>query len=187
MSRKAFSSDLDSVFAPGAQYEPNIDASPWLAETATAVAPPDAAPAPKNPRARKAAARRNRKTFTSDLESLFAAPERPAAAAPAPKPLDDLNVRQRDRPRRGIALLGGIDSLIRDTTDGRAIALEDERLAEARKAGVPKRVTFTYDRDQFARLKEIAREEGAYLKDIISGLLNDYLEDRQRKARHLDN
>lgn len=174
MSRKAFTSDLDSVFAPGAQHEPNIDASPWLLETAAA----ESAPVDR-PIARKTNPRRHRKTFAADLDSLFAAvpDERPRETTA----LDDLSVRQRERPRRALGSLAGIDALIRDTTDGRAIAQEDARLAEAKRIGVPKRVTFTYDRDQFARLKRIAREEGAYLKDIISGLLNDYL--AQRAAR----
>ena len=169
MSRKAFSSDLDSVFAPEAQYEPNIDNSPWLASTVAeaAVAEPPARPraAPKR--------RSTRKSFAPDLDSLFraATAERPQVARPA----EDPGLRQRERPRRALRALAGIDALIRDTTDGKAIAQEDARQAEQRQVGVPKRVTFTYDRDRFARLKEIAREEGAYLKDIISGLLNDYI------------
>ena len=179
MSRKAFSSDLDSVFAPGAQYEPNIDASPWLLET-TAVAP-ELATAPAEAKRAPAAKtkRRARKSFGADLDSLFAdAPAAQAAPREEAPARPDLNVRQRELPRRSISRLSGIDALIRDTTDGRAIAAEDARLAEARKPGVAKRVTFTYDRDQFARLKQIAREEGAYLKDIIAGLLNDYLDGR---------
>ena len=176
MSRKAFCSDLDSVFAPGAQYEPNIDASPWLLETAAAASPEPAPATTARPSAAKTK-RRPRKSFGADLDSVFAdAPAAEQSPREEPPARPDLSVRQRELPRRSIARLSGIDALIRDTTDGRAIAAEDARLAEARKPGVAKRVTFTYDRDQFARLKQIAREEGAYLKDIIAGLLNDYLD-----------
>ena len=184
MSKKAFSSDLDSVFAPGAQYEPNIDSSPWLTGTTAEVAAPEAPVAPESrARARSAGAparRSSRKSF--DLDSLFraATAERPEADA---RPAEDPTARQRARPRRGLPALAGIDALIRDTTEGRAIAREDARVAEERQAGVPKRVTFTYDRDRFARLKEIAREEGAYLKDIISGLLNDYVSEYEAQTR----
>ena len=176
MSRKAFNRDLDSVFAPGAQYEPNIDASPWLLNT---VREPDAetmvAERPQT------ATRRARKTFVDDLDGLFAsaAQERPREQ----RPHEDLNVRHRDRPRRTLTALGGIDSLIRDTTGGAALAKEEAREQEARQTSVPKRVTFTYDRDQFARLKRIARDEGSYLKDIISGLLNDYVADYKKSKR----
>ena len=180
MSRKAFSSDLDSVFAPGAQYEPNIDNSPWLTSTVAEAPAVEAPSEPSSTRTRTATRRTSRKSFAPDLESLFraASVERPSD----PRPAEDPTARQRERPRRGLSALAGIDALIRDTTDGKAIAQQDAREAEARRVGVPKRVTFTYDRDQFARLKEIAREEGAYLKDIISGLLNDYVSEYEAQV-----
>ncbi len=172
MSKKGFNSDLDSVFAPGAQYEPNIDNSPWLLNT---VADAKSILAERPP----SVTRRARKSF--DLDSLFASAseDRPREQRAS----DDLNVRHRDRPRRSLAILGGIDSLIRDTTGGVAIAKEDARQLEAAQVSVPKRVTFTYDRDRFARLKQLAREDGSYLKDIISGLLNDYVDGHAKQRR----
>ncbi len=175
MSKKAFNSDLDSVFAPGAQYEPNIDESPWL--RSTVLEPEEDTLVVERP---KTVSRRARKTFVDDLDSLFASAmqERPREQQ---RQREEINTRQRDRPRRSLLALGGLDSLIRDTTDGAAIAKEDARQAE--KTSVPKRVTFTYDRDQFARLKQIARDEGSYLKDIISGLLNDYVTGKAQPKR----
>ena len=174
MSKKAFNSDLDSVFSPEAQYEPNIDSSPWLLRTGALETATVPAGGGRVPTARKS----TRKSFASDLDSLFVASvaERPREQ----KPAEELAVRQRERPRRSLSVLAGLDALIRDTTDGRAIAKQEAREAEDRKVSVPKRVTFTYDRDQFARLKRIAREEGSYLKDIISGLLNDFVEKHPR-------
>ena len=174
MSRKKFTSGLDSVFSPEAQYEPNIDDSPWLLETSGA----DTATLAKgrsNRTAKPAAKRPSRrpgKSFTSDLDSLFAAAsvEQPREVAPSS---EDLSTRGRSRPRRRVSMLSGLDSLIRDTTSGKQFA--QEAAAAAEETFVRKRVTFTYDRDRFARLKTIARTEGAYLKDIISNLLNDYI------------
>lgn len=171
MSRKKFTSGLDSVFSAEAQYEPNIDDSPWLVETSA-----PAAEAKREPRAttsaRKRPTRRTGKNFTSDLESLFATASMEQTREPAPS-AEDFNTRGRSRPRRRVSMLSGLDSLIRDTTDGKAA--QQQAAAAAEDTLVRKRVTFTYDRDRFARLKQIARTEGSYLKDIISGLLNDYI------------
>lgn len=174
MSKKAFTSGLDSVFAVEAQYEPNLDASPWLAKT-EAVEPAPEAERPRRARPsgeRPRSARRSGKSFASDLESLFAAAvnERPREA---PAPVETFAQRERQRPRRQVSAFSGLDGLIRDTTGGTALAQRETELQEA--TSPRKRVTFTYDRDRFARLKSIAREEGHYLKDIISSLLNDYI------------
>ena len=177
VSRKAFSSDLDTVFSPGAQHEPNIDRSPWLLRTG-------ATASPANPTStRTPATRRPGKSFASDLDAFFAESTAERARDPARAegaPTDELNTRLRERPRRALQPLGGLDSLIRDTTGGRAPEQQARREAEEQAPAAPKRVTFTYDRDRFALLKQIAREEGSYLKDIISGLLNDYIAKQTR-------
>ena len=186
MSKKRFTSGLDSVFSAEAQYEPNIDESPWLVETsatAAAVADEPKARPESKAGAKRGAARRPGKSFTSDLDSLFAVAsvERPRESAPA---AEEVNARVRNRPRRRVSAFTGLDGLIRDTTDGKA--LEQQARAEAENTAVRKRVTFTYDRDRFARLKSIARAEGAYLKDIISGLLNDYINSHERGGEGSD-
>ncbi len=166
MSKKRFTSGLDSVFSPEAQYEPNIDESPWLLETSVKPEARRSSPEPKR------APRRPTKSFTSDLETLFAAAsvERPREQTPA---VEEQNARARNRPRRRVGMFTGLDNLIRDTTNGKAI--EQQAVAAAEEVTQRKRVTFTYDRERFARLKHIARLENSYLKDIISGLLNDYI------------
>ena len=176
MSKKQFTSGLDSVFSAEAQYEPNIDESPWLLETSVATKGNaskrrDSKGAAQS--GKKRPARRPGKSFTSDLDSLFAAAsvEQPREAIPSD---EDLGMRGRNRPRRRAKILSGLDSLIRDTTNGKILA--QQQAAAAQETPVRKRVTFTYDRERFARLKSIARTEGAYLKDIISGLLNEYIQ-----------
>ncbi len=178
VSKKHFTSGLDSVFSEESQYEPNIDNSPWLLETSEEVA---TAKAPAEARKAKAkestASRRSGKSFTSDLESLFAAAsvERPREAA---EPAEEMTSRTRHRPRRRMPTFSGLDGLIRDTTNGKIPRAIEEDVPSVRK-----RVTFTYDRDRFSRLKSIARVEGNYLKDIISGLLNDYINQYEKEAK----
>ena len=42
-------------------------------------------------------------------------------------------------------------------------------------SGVQKRITFTFDADKVEILKQIAQEERAFLKDIISKIVDEYL------------
>ena len=179
LSKKRFTSGLDSVFSADALHEPNIDASPWLTETSVA----RGGAAEARPKRRRAASRRPGKSFASDLDSLFAAAsavEAPRArrvvATAVPSPVQEPDADPTPR-RSGVS--GGLDALIRDTTNGAAIRRQEVEAAEAKS--VRKRVTFTYDRDRFAKLKAIARQDGAYLKDVISGLLNDYIQRYERR------
>ena len=181
MSKKRFTSGLDSVFSADALHEPNIDDSPWLVETG----PAHRGAADTRPKRRRAATRRPGKSFASDLDSLFAAAsavEGPRARRVAPTVVPSPTQDPRDAepaPRRSAGVSGGLDALIRDTTGGVALRQQAARAAEAQ--GIRKRVTFTYDRDRFAKLKAIARQDGAYLKDVISGLLNDYIHGYERE------
>jgi len=176
VSKKQFSSGLDSVFSEEAQYEPNIDNSPWLLETSEGAAVAEAPAEARKAKATTTSSRRSGKNFTSDLETLFAAAsvERPRETE---APATEVASRTRHRPRRRIPMFSGLDGLIRDTTDGKMPREIEEDVPSVRK-----RVTFTYDRDRFARLKSIARVEGSYLKDIISGLLNDYINQYDKEA-----
>lgn len=180
MSKKRFTSGLDSVFSAEALHEPNIDESPWLADTTRG----RGGVAEGRPKRRRAATRRPAKSFASDLDSLFAAAsvvEAPraqrvvATSVPAPGQAPGAT----PTPRRSSGVTGGLDALIRDTTGG--AAMRQEAAAAKQETRVRKRVTFTYDRDRFAKLKAIARQDGAYLKDVISGLLNDYIQGYERQ------
>ncbi len=172
MSKKAFNSDLDHVFSAEAQHEPNIDNSPWLLRTAPASSTQVAARTAAIATA-PTTARRPTKSFCSDLDAFFA--ESSADRGRQPTPAEDPSLRLRERPRRSLLPLSGLDGLIRDTTGGKVLEQQAKREAEEQAGLAAKRVTFTYDRDRFAMLKDIARQEGSYLKDIISGLLNDYV------------
>jgi predicted DNA binding CopG/RHH family protein len=57
--------------------------------------------------------------------------------------------------------------LIRQTTDTPPNA--------GPKSSDKRRLTLAFDKAQLARLKEIAKEEGLYLKDLINQLIERYL------------
>jgi hypothetical protein len=68
--------------------------------------------------------------------------------------------------------MSGLDALIRQT-------VEPNR-EEIKRAAVPKekkRVTFVFDKKKLLKLKKIAKLEKAYLKDIIGGLISEYLDE----------
>ena len=44
-----------------------------------------------------------------------------------------------------------------------------------------KRVTFVFDKEKLAKLKEIARTEKAYLKDIIGDVVSRFIEKYEKE------
>jgi len=117
------------------------------------------------------------KSFTADLESLFRsvvseseAEEKKKAARK--KQMQQAANKSSDTVRRPMS---GLDALIRQTAD--------TTKADAARAAVPKekkRVTFVFDKKKLLQLKSIAKQEKAYLKDIIGGLISDYLKGKER-------
>ncbi len=176
------------MFSAESRAEPNIDDSPWLLETTA----PETAEAERPARTRRVRSARPGKSFGTDIDDLFA-----AAIGAVKEQGTDLStlgevavitelqtgeteadpILERSVPAR----LGGIDGIIRDTTDGKAN--EQFERKQAKNTVKSKRVTFTYDRGNFAKLKAIARDEGSYLKDIMSHLLNDYINARLEAER----
>ena len=66
--------------------------------------------------------------------------------------------------------LSGLDLLIRQTAEAPSVS----RL----KAPNKRRLTLAFNKTQLARLKEIAEDEGIFLKDLINQLIEKYLEQR---------
>ncbi len=64
-------------------------------------------------------------------------------------------------------VLSGLDALIRQTIDVRELGVDE--LGK-------KRLTVAVDKPKLDRLKSIARLENAYLKDILVGLIDEYLD-----------
>ena len=118
------------------------------------------------------------KSFTADLESLFqtvvkesVVEEKKKIARQKKRTLGtshtDLGNQLKER-----RPMNGLDSLIRRTVD--------PNKEEIQRAVVPKekkRVTFVFDKKKLQKLKTIAKLEKAYLKDIIGGLISEYLDE----------
>ena len=86
--------------------------------------------------------------------------------------LDDLIVNTqvgntKKNPSKKQNLSKGFDDLFEPTVD--------DYLMNVNNSGVQKRITFTFDADKVEILKQIAQEERAFLKDIISKIVDEYL------------
>lgn len=64
-------------------------------------------------------------------------------------------------------MYSGIDSLIRQTVDIGAIEQDEQG---------KKRISFSVDRTKLDKLKTIARLEKAYLKDVLSKLIDEHIQ-----------
>lgn len=166
MSSKKFKSGLESLFD---NAESEFEQDNFAIAEAQAAAE---APAPRDT-PRKAAKRKGKgrlgKSFTSDLDSLFdlANEERrrePVAAKVTAKTAGKLHERKT---------LSGLDALIRQTA---------EVGSDGRPQKSTKRVTFAYNRQKLDKLKRIARNRRLYLKDIMTEIVNDYLQRNAEEA-----
>jgi hypothetical protein len=156
MSKKKFSEGLDDLFNDGHDAQKS-----------------DVYSAERPPTERKGAAKR----FASDLDSLLQEAleeslerfdaDQPDTTTPSAK-----NKSQNDAlPPR----YSGLDALIRQTIDVQEIA-SDENSGK-------KRLTVAVDRSKLEKLKLIARLENSYLKDLLIGVIDEYIEEyRQQKG-----
>lgn len=119
------------------------------------------------PRRRKK--KRGAKTFTADLNSLFQqAFEENVKENRIVEPVEKKD--EQRSPRRAKAL-SGIDALIRQTTD------KPQPEDQPKTPRFQKRVTFVFDKKKFQKLKTIARQEKAYLKDLIGNAVSEFIEE----------
>jgi len=79
-------------------------------------------------------------------------------------------VKVKKRHRRP---LGGLDALIRSTVE------PAQKRIDSRKA---KRVTLTFDPNKLDKLKKIARNRKAYLRDVIDEIVAEYLDSMEQKG-----
>lgn len=173
--KKKFTSGLASVFEEKSQIEPNIGKSPWMSRTSNAG---EIDELQKSKRKRKNAGSKediakavrkhsSRKNFSSDLDSLF---EKTVEVAQKNE-LKIKAIKDVNRPSKKVSIYSGLDSLIRDTRGG-----IDTRHRTSEDIGAnKKRMTFTYDSERINKLKTIAKDEGVYVRDVISKALTQYL------------
>ena len=176
MSKKKFTNGLDTLFV-GAVVGSNQDASDasavflgrakLTAVKATAEADEAVVAAPS----RRSASLKN---FASDLEHLLQdafqesiAEQRQRQEAPSQ---NESMFIKRPVLRKPVS---GLDFVIRET-----IANSD---FDPHDAFMKKRITLAFDNDQLEKLKSIARVEKAFLKDIVSQLVAEYISDYEQK------
>jgi hypothetical protein len=105
--------------------------------------------------------KRSSKGFASQLDA-FLAEAFEAEGSPEEEDNSSRPANRGSKPR-----LSGLDMLIRQTTDAPPSA--------GPKTSDKRRLTLAFDKAQLARLKEIAKAEGVYLKDLINQLIERYL------------
>lgn len=155
LSKKKFKAGLESLF------DESTDG--FLQETVALV---DEREAPRKPKkVKRIRARGSSKNFTSDLDSLL---------EEALSESDDNQYRQKEATgslelkakKRPIAI-SGLDALIRKTIDVQYVADETEKRT--------KRLTISLEKKKLQKLKQIARVEKSYLKDILGSLIGEYI------------
>lgn len=132
---------------------------------------------PKKRRTSRPGSSGSSKSFTADLESLFqtvvsesVAAERKKATTETDRPFgNDLPASERASRKP----MNGLDALIRETVEPNKKQIQQQATLPKEK----KRVTFVFDKRKLAKLKQIAKLEKAYLKDIIGGLISEYLDE----------
>jgi hypothetical protein len=168
VGKKKFSSGLDSLF------DSQEDIQEAVAETTPSVFEEQNA----NVRfgsssgvTRKASS----KNFTSDLDSLFSEAftdaveekvEKLRRASGIEDPFED-NRRSYKQP------LSGLDALIRSTID--------TSLAGFEHAAV-KRLTIFFENYKIDKLKSIAKSERSFVKDLVNGVLTEYINEYEKRT-----
>jgi len=118
--------------------------------------------------------RSSSKNFTSDLDSLFEDALKETVLEKVEKIKEKTlgsDTKTARRKRASTVALTGIDALIRKTGN-----LEASELIPTKK-----RVSFAFDRHKFQKLKNIAKEEKMYLKDIIGDVVSDFIKEYESK------
>lgn len=174
MGKKKFVSGLESLFGPS--VEENFEGEGFMGQHVKAKKKKKSKKKieRKRPEGKKLSRPRSlsSKNFTSDLDSLFDE----ALTETVEEKLNE--IRSDENQERKVARtrkvfkrpMSGLDALIRRTVDSAKI----ERVEVP--APTKKRVTFVFDKKKLSQLKQIAKLEKAYLKDIIGGLITDYIE-----------
>lgn len=118
------------------------------------------------------------KSFTADLESLFQTVVTESVEAKRKKEAREKVMKEGmkrvnpDAPQGFRKPMSGLDALIRQTVEP-----SKKQIQQAVVPKEKKRVTFVFDKKKLAKLKQIAKLEKAYLKDIIGGLISEYLDE----------
>ena len=116
------------------------------------------------------------KNFTSDLDSLFndafseaveERVEKMRRSAGIDDPFDEPKMRLHKQP------LSGLDALIRSTIDTSLAGLDHAAI---------KRLTIMVESQKIDKLKSIAKLERSFVKDIVNGMLTEFINDYEKRT-----
>ncbi|TAK47381.1 MAG: hypothetical protein EPO28_01875 [Saprospiraceae bacterium] len=174
MSKKKFTTRLDSIFSP----EPNAVTGRGTAFLRNPFEPGDG----KGEKASKPNKRSSRKDFTTDLDSLLeealqeSFDEQIEASASSDSKAQDFHQQApRKRP------FNALDRLIRRTIISSDMQVEEKPLYDGRR-----RLTVTFEKKKVEKLKKIARIEKSYLKDILGDIVANFIKEYESKKGNLD-
>ena len=159
MGKKKFTTKLDSLFDASESKEEVI----VVREKASRVEDKSAA------RPARRSSFQGRKRFTSDLDSLF------ETVLTAEKEEREKPVKEEGRRRRS-RTVRGLNALIRKTSDPDLVIEEDDS----------RRVTFSYKRSSYRKIKKIAAAKGAFLREVIGEVLDDFIKSYEKDNGPLD-
>ena len=170
MSKKRFSSGLDSLFDSPRDEQPFADSV-----TASQAPPPSVSELEAEVKA-VVMKRTTTKNFTSDLDSLFQyafteAIEEKAEQLRRESGLDDPFETQRNTYKKPLA---GLDALIRSTIDTSLVGLEHAPI---------KRFTIMFENKKIEKLKTIAKQERAFVKDLVGDVLTEFIANYERQHK----
>ncbi|MGK0390043.1 MAG: hypothetical protein ACI94Y_002793 [Maribacter sp.] len=167
MAKKNFIDGLDSIFGDGNDSEElSISTKENKADKKT--------PSRKQ--------KSSGKDFTADLDSLLQEALQESVAQHAKKKRKKLPVaksqRQIQQGGRIKRTLSGLDALIRQTVTSSEVEITEHDS----DSSLPKkkRVTFSFDREKVDKLKSIARLEKSYIKDIVNGIVSEYIDEYEK-------
>ena len=118
--------------------------------------------------------RRAAKNFTSDLDSLFQEAFTEAVEEKLDKMKRDSGLQDpfAADERAYKKPLSGLDALIRQTVDSSLAALDHAAV---------KRLTIMFENQKIEKLKTIAKQERSFVKDLVSGVLSEFIDNYERK------
>ena len=168
MSKKRFSSGLDSLFDSPRDEQPFADSV-----TAGQAPPPSVSELEAEVKA-VVMKRTTTKNFTSDLDSLFQyafteAIEEKAEKLRRESGVDDPFESKRNTYKKPLA---GLDALIRETVDTSLMGLEHAPI---------KRFTIMFENKKIEKLKSIAKQERAFVKDLVGDVLTVFIANYERQ------
>ena len=167
MSKKRFASGLDSLFDnPRDEQE--------FEDVKAGKAPPPSVSELEAEVKAVVMKRTTTKNFTSDLDSLFnyaftEALEEKVDKLRRDSGIDDPFESKRDNYKRP---LSGLDALIRSTIDTSLMGLEHAPI---------KRFTIMFENKKIEQLKNIAKQERAFVKDLVGDVLTEFIKNYEQQ------